>query len=73
MKVTIFDNLTSLYKKSADTFVDFSNKAIKDQGRFTVALSGGSSPKAIFELLATKEYEIQVEWDKVFIFWVDER
>lgn len=73
MKVTIFDNLTSLYKKSADTFVDFSKKAIKDQGRFTIALSGGSSPKAIFELLATKEYEIQVEWDKVFIFWVDER
>lgn len=73
MKTTIFDNLDTLYKKSADTFVELSEKSIQKHGKFTVALSGGSSPKAIFSLLATPEYAGKIEWNKVYFFWVDER
>ncbi|MCS3870533.1 6-phosphogluconolactonase [Chryseobacterium ginsenosidimutans] len=73
MNITVFDDLNTLYKKAADTFVDLSKKSIQKHDRFVVALSGGSSPKAIFNLLATQEYADKIEWNKVYFFWVDER
>ncbi|PQA93997.1 6-phosphogluconolactonase [Chryseobacterium shigense] len=73
MNITVFDDLQKLYKKAADTFVDLSQKSIQKHSRFVVALSGGSSPKAIFNLLASEEYAAKIEWNKVFFFWVDER
>ncbi|WP_223609276.1 6-phosphogluconolactonase [Chryseobacterium sp. OSA05B] len=73
MNITIFDDLDKLYKKAADTFVDLSNQSIQKKDRFVVALSGGSSPKAIFNLLATEEYAGKIEWNKLYFFWVDER
>jgi len=73
MSITVFDDLDTLYKKAADTFADLSKKAIEKHGKFSVALSGGSSPKAIFKLLATEEYAQKIDWNKVFFFWVDER
>ena len=53
-------------------FVKCANEAISSHGNFFVALSGGSTPKAIFQLLA-KEYVKKVEWSKVHLFWSDER
>lgn len=73
MNITVFDDLDILYKKAADNFVELSKKSIEKHDRFTVALSGGSSPKAIFNLLATQEYAEKIEWNKVYFFWVDER
>lgn len=73
MDITVFEDLDTLYKKAAETFVELAGKSIAKKDRFAVALSGGSSPKAIFSLLATGEYSQQVEWDKVYFFWVDER
>lgn len=73
MNVTIFDDLNILYKKAADLFVDLSQKSITRNGKFVIALSGGSSPKAIFSLLATKDYADKIEWNKIYFFWVDER
>ncbi|AZA84142.1 6-phosphogluconolactonase [Chryseobacterium lactis] len=73
MNITVFDDLEKLYIKAADTFVDLSKQSIQKHNRFAVALSGGSSPKAIFKLLATEEYAAQIEWNKLYFFWVDER
>ncbi|WP_126651216.1 6-phosphogluconolactonase [Chryseobacterium aureum] len=73
MNITVFDDLEKLYTEAADTFVDLSKKSIQKKDRFVVALSGGSSPKAIFRLLATPEYAEQIEWNKIYFFWVDER
>jgi 6-phosphogluconolactonase len=73
MNITVFDDLDTLYKQAADKFVDLSKKSIQKNDRFVVALSGGSSPKAIFKLLATEEYAEHIEWNKVYFFWVDER
>lgn len=73
MNITVFEDLDALYRKAADSFVDLSKKSIEKHDRFTVAVSGGSSPKAIFKLLATQEYADKVEWNKVWFFWVDER
>ncbi|OJZ15905.1 6-phosphogluconolactonase [Sphingobacterium sp. 40-24] len=73
MNITIFDNLDALYKEAADTFVELSKKAIQKHDKFVVALSGGSSPKAIFSLLASPEYADKIIWEKIHFFWVDER
>jgi len=45
-------------------------EAVQARGRFTVALSGGSTPKTLYSLLATKP---GIPWDKVYFFWGDER
>lgn len=54
-------------------FVLLAKKAIKDHDAFFVALSGGSTPKTIFEHLSSPPYNEMVEWNKVHLFWSDER
>jgi 6-phosphogluconolactonase len=57
----------------ADYFVAQASRAVAARGRFTVALSGGSSPKKLYELLASPAYHEQVDWDKTYFFFGDER
>jgi 6-phosphogluconolactonase len=73
MNITVFDDLDQLYKQATETFAELSEKSIQEKGKFVVALSGGSSPKAIFKLLATDEYAGRIDWSKIYFFWVDER
>ncbi len=54
-------------------FVDFANKSIKKKGSFNVAISGGHTPIRFFELLGSSLRSKVLEWDKVQIFWADER
>jgi 6-phosphogluconolactonase len=54
-------------------FINACREAIEDHGQFFVALSGGSTPKALYELLCRPEYSEEIEWDKVHLFWSDER
>ena len=54
-------------------FIAASKRAIKDHDAFFVALSGGSTPKAIFERLSSPPYDQMIEWNKVYLFWSDER
>lgn len=58
---------------SAKQFIALAQESIKEKNKFTVALSGGSTPKAIYKLLSTDTYANQVPWEKVFLFWSDER
>ncbi len=62
----IFKTTDEVLHAAANNFVEKSKEAILKQGRFTVALSGGSSPKGLFELLASPGFKSQVEWSKVF-------
>lgn len=54
-------------------FIALSKQAIKDHGAFFAALSGGSTPKAIFERLTSPPYDQMIEWNKLYLFWSDER
>jgi 6-phosphogluconolactonase len=56
-----------------DQFVTLCAAAIRDHGHFFVALSGGSTPKAIFQRLTTAPYASKIDWSKVVLFWSDER
>jgi 6-phosphogluconolactonase len=48
------------------------NETIAEKGRLTVALAGGNTPRAIYQLLATN-YREQIDWSRVHFFWGDER
>lgn len=69
----IFDNSDLLAHAAAETFTRVAAEAMADRGRFVVALSGGSTPKALFSLLASPAYRSQIEWPAAHIFWGDER
>jgi 6-phosphogluconolactonase len=66
------DNIATL-SFAADHFISVANEAVDQHGFFAVALSGGSTPKALFERLCHPPYESQLPWKKIHLFWSDER
>jgi 6-phosphogluconolactonase len=57
----------------ADIFVNTAQSAIAERGAFSVALAGGSTPKAAYALLAQEPRRMQVTWKDAFVFFGDER
>ncbi|QHT66850.1 6-phosphogluconolactonase [Rhodocytophaga rosea] len=57
----------------ASYFAEAAKEAVQTQGRFTVALTGGSSPKQLYQILANSPYRDSIPWNKTFVFWGDER
>ncbi|WP_375436009.1 6-phosphogluconolactonase [uncultured Hymenobacter sp.] len=73
MKLHISPATTEVLHELADYFVATAREAIAARGRFSVALSGGSSPKKFYELLASDAFKGQLDWTKVYFFFGDER
>ncbi|HEX8657595.1 MAG TPA: 6-phosphogluconolactonase [Hymenobacter sp.] len=73
MPLHIHPTADEVLHQLAQYFVGQASQAIAARGRFSVALSGGSSPKKLYELLASPTYQSQVEWPKVYFFFGDER
>ncbi|HEV2689442.1 MAG TPA: 6-phosphogluconolactonase, partial [Bryobacteraceae bacterium] len=73
-EVRIVPNSGEMCRVAAAEFVSTAAEAIKAKGVFAVALAGGSTPKALFSLMATDaELRAQVPWDKIAFFFGDER
>lgn len=53
--------------------VQLAADAIAARGRFTWVLAGGSTPRELYELLASPEFRSTIDWSKVEVFWGDER
>jgi len=70
--IRIFKDVEGLSHEAASLFVRQAEASIKHHNRFLVALNGGSTPTRLFQLLGT-EYREKVDWDKVHVFWGDER
>lgn len=68
-----YADVKALSKAAADLFLQTSQEAISKQGRFSVALSGGSTPQLMHELLAQPPYRETIQWENVHVFWGDER
>ena len=69
----VFATVEEVLRGLADLFVELAERATAAQGRFSVALSGGGSPKKLYELLATPAYRERVRWEQVYFFFGDER
>ena len=72
--IKVHDDPEAVARAAARRFVQLAAEAIADHGAFSVALAGGSTPKRIYELLATDdEFVDGVDWGKAHVFFGDER
>lgn len=71
-RVTVVADSVALAAEGARRFVEVSREAIAARGRFSVALSGGSTPRAMYQRIA-ESHAKEIAWDKVHVWWGDER
>jgi 6-phosphogluconolactonase len=72
-EVLIRADAAELAQEAANRFAELAEAFTNDAGRFTVALSGGSTPKAMFQILADKAFSGSLPWRSINFFWGDER
>ena len=74
-RVVVVDGADALAREAAEEFEHRSNAAVASRSQFTVALSGGSTPRRLYALLAdpAAPFRGAIEWSRVHLFWGDER
>jgi len=72
VEIRILTTPQELFEVAAEEVVRAATEAVAQRGRFTIALSGGSTPKNLFNLLATNARTV-FPWDRTYFFWSDER
>jgi 6-phosphogluconolactonase len=72
-EVRILPDAPTIARRAAEEFIKSANAAVKTKGSFTVALAGGSTPKALYTLLASDALRAQLPWEKMRVFFGDER
>jgi 6-phosphogluconolactonase len=73
MEYQVYPDPEALARAAVEYFISLAKAAVDERGVFSVALSGGDTPKNFYALLATPQYAEQIPWDKTHIFWGDER
>ena len=73
MMIRVFKDKAELGIDAAEFFIREANDAINYRGKFSVALSGGTTPNYMYEYLIKPEMTDRIRWEKVYIFWGDER
>jgi 6-phosphogluconolactonase len=73
MELHIVEDSSLFSKTVAEWIIESITDTLKKQDRFTWVLSGGNTPKALYRLLASTHYRKKVDWEKLHLFWGDER
>jgi 6-phosphogluconolactonase len=73
MQLIITKNIDELNWQVAEWMTGYVSEALKERERFTIVLSGGSTPKKLYQLLASNEFKEKIDWGKLHVFWGDER
>jgi 6-phosphogluconolactonase len=73
MEIHIANDPGQLSQDLAAWLSDYIKEVLSKQDRFTFVLSGGSTPKQLYGLLAESPYKEAIDWEKVHFFWGDER
>ena len=73
MNINIADTPADCAREAAEWITDYAEQVLKTGDRFTIALSGGSTPIALHKLLAVPPYRDRIDWQRVHVFWGDER
>ena len=71
--VIVESSASDLCEKAAIRWRELSQKAIAERGRFNVVLSGGSTPRELYQILASRGFRMQIDWSKTEFFFGDER
>jgi len=72
-EIHVFADLETLSSNAAEFIFTLSRKTIASGGNFSVALSGGTTPRRLYTLLGSSPYREKIDWKQVHIFWADER
>lgn len=72
-EIVITDDAAHLAKTAANIFATTAKNCVAQKDSCAVALSGGSTPRILHRILAKEPYCTDIPWDKIHIFWVDER
>ncbi|HEV2707614.1 MAG TPA: 6-phosphogluconolactonase [Pyrinomonadaceae bacterium] len=72
VEIRVFDDAEQVARATAARFVELADLSLRERGNFSVALSGGSTPRRVYELLAA-DFGERVRWPSVEIFFGDER
>ena len=73
LKIVSLADSEAVAQAAAAHVVMLAQAAIAQHGRFSLALAGGSTPKALYQLLVQPPFREQIAWDKTVLFWSDER
>ena len=73
MRIEVAEHGDALSQCVAEQFVRLTTEAVEARGRCAVALSGGSTPKNVYQLLAAPAFRARVRWGAIHFFWGDER
>lgn len=73
MQIAIYPDIDTISREAANYTMRVAREAIAKRGKFTFALSGGSTPGKMYALLTSEPYRSQVDWSAVHFFWSDER
>jgi 6-phosphogluconolactonase len=73
MALHVYPNLADLSREAAGWVTEYIAGTLSRQDRFSIVLSGGDTPKTLYELIAQTPYQEQIAWDKLHVFWGDER
>jgi 6-phosphogluconolactonase len=73
MELHIAQTTQELGENLAAWISNYIQEVLQDQPIFTLALSGGNTPKQLHMLLAKEPYRIMVPWERIHFFWGDER
>ena len=68
-----FKNIQDISEYAASFIRDRAEESIRNRGYFTLVLSGGKTPKPLYELLSGPRYREKINWENVYVFWSDER
>lgn len=71
--IQVFADQTAIQEAAAQRIAASAARAISERGRFSIALSGGSTPRGLYERLTQQPFRSQIDWEKVHVFWGDER
>lgn len=72
-QIVICPDIQTLAQEASERFGQLAAQAVTERGRFLVALAGGSTPETTYMLLANEPYRTRVSWQKIHVFWSDER
>ena len=71
--IRVYPDPVSLAYAAAEQIAEIASRAIASRGRFSMALSGGSTPRGVYERLGMPDLSSRIDWTRTHVFWCDER
>jgi len=72
-EVVRLEDLEALSQEAARRWLSIAQQAVAERGKFSIAISGGHTPRRLYEIMAASPYKEQVPWAQTHVFWADER